>query len=171
MGCARPPPRLPPSACNPSAPFPAGFAYRPRPCPSVGPRSGSVCVLPPERHSAGWGGSLWGPNAQEPSLLSPTFSPALASLASRGRPGPSRGVPGLLRASPLKQAVKNPPGNAGDAREVDPIPRWGRPRGGGILGQRSLRAAVRGVAKSRTERAYTHTHRQLDTRTHTHTSD
>ena len=55
---------LPPSACNPSAPFPAGFAYRvpgtPRPGPSLGPCSGSVCVLPPERPLAGWGGHLLG---------------------------------------------------------------------------------------------------------------
>ena len=35
------------------------------------------------------------------------------------------------RASPVAQLVKNPPANAGDARDVGLIPGWGRPSGVG----------------------------------------
>ena len=113
---------------------------------------------------------------------SPSFFPTLASLASRGRPGPSLRVPGVLwdrfpgeASGKKKKKKKNPPGNAGDSREVDSIPRWGRPPGGrnGNPLQNSWTeepGELQSVGSQRiglSTRRHTHKHNW----THTHTSD
>ena len=67
---------------------------------------------------------------------------------------------GFLRASQVVLDVKNLPANAGDSREADLIPGWGRSPGGGhgsplqysclenSIGRGAWHAIVHGVAKS-----------------------
>ena len=178
MECARPPPLLPHQPVTLGAPFPAGFAYRPRPVPPWDHARGQSLCFPQKDPQLGGEGHFGGPIRRNPVSHHPIFS-SLGLTGQQRAPWPIPGSPRTSPGSPVKKVVTNPPGNAGDAREVLSIPRWGRPRGGGILGQRSLRAAVRGVAKSRTERAYTYTHTHTHThvglstraRAHTHPSD
>ena len=77
--------------------------------------------------------------------------------------------------------VKNPPANAGDARDAGLIPGSGRSLGGGngnslqysclenSMGRGAWKATVHGVAESDTAELNTHTHTHAHTHTHIYT--
>ena len=108
----------------------------------------------------------------------------LATFIQHGIASPSYGNRSFHHQVAL--VVKNPPANAGNAREVDMIPRQGRSPGVGNgnplqysclehpMDRRPWQATVHGVAMSRmrlSARARAHTHTHTNTHTQIQQSD